>query len=130
MTEKQRYLEQIDKYYNHTLKSFNLIHIGKTPEVLISCGAPDLPIIMQQSTLTKCIRQATGSRSAHNLPRNVIETLPEQIEKPIFLIKDVGRNSFALITDAVDWAERHILIVLRLDTRQNSVNIISIEQTD
>lgn len=91
------------------------------------CGAPDLPIVMQQSTLTKCIRQATRSRSAHNLPRNVIETLPEQIENPIFLIRDAVRNSFALITDAVDREGRQIMIALRLGTKQKSLNVNEIK---
>lgn len=124
---KDTYAAQIEAYYNRTLPSYKLIRLGGTSEILKACGAPDLPIVMQQSTLTKCIRQATGSRSAHNLPRNVIETLPEQIGNPIFLIKDERRNSFALITDAVDREGRQILIALRLDTRQNSVNVNEIK---
>lgn len=59
------YAAQIEAYYNRTLPSYKLIRLGDTPEILKACGAPDLPIVMQQSTLTKCIRQKTGSRSAH-----------------------------------------------------------------
>lgn len=124
---KDTYAAQIKAYYSRTLPSYKLISLGGTPKILKACGAPDLPIVMQQSTLAKCIRQTTGSRSAHNLPRNVIETLPEQIENPIFLIRDAGRNSFALITDAVDREGRQILIALRLDTRQNSVSVNEIK---
>ncbi len=124
---KDIYAAQIEAYYSGKLPSYQLIRLGGTPEILKACGAPDLPIVMQQSTLTKCVRQVTGSRSAHNLPRNVIETLPEQIGKPIFLIRDAERNSFALITDAVDREGRQILIALRLDTRQNSVNVNEIK---
>lgn len=124
---KDIYAAQIEAYYSKTLPTYKLIRLGGTPEILKVYGAPDLPVVMLQSTLTKCIRQETGSRSAHNLPRNVIETLPEQIEHPIFLIRDTGRNSFALITDAVDREGRQILIALRLDTRQNSVNVNEIK---
>lgn len=124
---KDTYSAQIEAYYSRTLPSYKLIRLGDTPEILKECGAPDLPIVMQQSTLTKCIRQVTGSRSAHNLPRNVIETLPDQIENPIFLIRDTRRNSFALIADAVDREGRQILIALRLGNRQNSVNVNEIK---
>lgn len=125
--KKDIYAAQIEAYYSRTLPTYKLIRLGGTPEILKAYGAPDLPIVMRQSTLTKCIRQETGSRSAHNLPRNVIETLPEQIGNPIFLIRDARRNSFALITDAVDQEGRQILIALRLDTRQNSVNVNEIK---
>ena len=121
------YLAQIAAYYNRTLPAYKLINLGGTPELLKAYGAPDLPIVMRQSTLTKCIRQTTGSRSAHNLPRNVIETLPEQIKNPIFLISDSERNSFALITDAVDRVGRQILVALRLDTKQKSLNVNEIK---
>lgn len=124
---KDTYAAQIESYYNRMLPSYQLIRLGDTPEILKACGAPNLPIVMQQSTLTKCIRQATGSRSAHNLPRNVIETLPEQIENPIFLIRDTRRNSFALITDAVDREGRQILIALRLGAKQKSLNVNEIK---
>ena len=58
-----------------------LIELEKTPELLQKYGAPALPLVMQQSTLTKCVRKATASRSAHDLPRKVIKALPEQIKE-------------------------------------------------
>lgn len=34
MNDKQSYLEQIDKYYKHKLKSFELICVGTTPDIM------------------------------------------------------------------------------------------------
>ena len=73
-------MEQIDKYYRHKLRTFDLIYIGMTPDILVKYRAHRLPIVVQQSTITKCIRSRTGSRSAHEMPRNIIESLPDQIE--------------------------------------------------
>lgn len=117
---KNTYLEQIDNYYNRKLKSYSLIELGMTPKCLVEYGVPELPLVMRQGTLTKCVRKPTGSRSAHELPRNVIESLPEQIENPIFLIKDKARNSIALISDSEDRNKNKILIAILLDSEQHA----------
>lgn len=126
-TKDKAYLEQIAKYYNRKLGSHEVINLGTTPELLLEFGAPKLPLVMQQSTLTKCIRKNTGSRSAHNLPRSVIETLPEQIKKPIFLIQDKERNSIALISDTKDRNNNNILIAIRLNERRKEIQVNEIK---
>ena len=118
---KRTYAEQIEAYYNRTLSSHKLIEFGMTPKILQKYGAPKLPLVMQQSTLTKCVRKVTGSRSAHELTRDIIEKLPEQINNPIFLIKDEDRNSIALISDAKDRNNNHILVAIRLNTTQKNI---------
>lgn len=127
MNDKQSYLEQIDKYYNKKLASHLLIEFGKTPEILQKFGAPDLPLVMQQSTLTKCVRKKTGSRSAHELSREVIETLPKQIENPIFLINDNARNSIALISDTIDRNSNYILIAIGLNETRKEMQVNEIK---
>lgn len=121
------YLEQINKYYNKKLKSYSIIELGMTPDILVSFGAPKLPLIMLQSTLTKCTRKVTGSRSAHELPRSVIESLPEQIKNPIFIIQDKTRNSLALISDAENQQGNKILTAILLDTIQHSNRVNEIK---
>lgn len=121
------YLEQIDKYYSRKLSSNDLITLGTTPEILVMFGASVLPLVMQQSTLTKCVRKNTGSRSAHELPRSVIETLPEQIRNPVFLIQDKERNSIALICDTKDRHDNNILIAIRLNERRKEIQVNEIK---
>lgn len=125
--QDKAYLEQIDKYYNKKLKPYCVIEMGMTPDILIKYGASQLPLIMLQSTITKCIRRHTGSRSAHELPRNIIETLPEQIGKPIFIIQDRSRESISIISDAEDKKGNKILIAIRLDTIQNKNRVNEIK---
>lgn len=123
MKYNQTYLEQINKYYSHKLGRYDLIHIGMTPDVLVSYGANKLPLVMQQSTLTKCIRKKTGSRSAHDLDRNMIESLPEQIRHPVLLIEERMRNSFALISDYKDKNGLNMLIALKLNTHIKNIYV-------
>lgn len=127
MNDKQSYLEQIDKYYSHKLGRFDFIYIGSTPDTLVRYGAERLPIIMQQSILTKCIRQHTGSRSAHELTRDIIENLPEQIENPIFLIQDKTRESIAIIADTKDKNGSNILIAIKLNESRDTIKVNAIK---
>lgn len=124
-TDKQKYLEQIEAYYSRRLSSHTIIELGMTPKILQEFGAPDLPLVMQQSTVTKCVRKSTGSRSAHELSRDIIEKLPEQISSPIFLIKDEDRNSIALISDTKDRNNNNILIAIRLNTTQKNTHRVN-----
>lgn len=123
---RNTYLSQINDYYNRRLSSYALIELGATPKYLINYGIPELPLVMKQSTLTKCVRKPTGSRSAHELSRDIIETLPKQIDNPIFLIREKDRNSIALISDVEDKRGNKILTAILLDTKlhANRVNEI------
>ncbi len=127
MIDRKSYLEQIDKFYCHRLSRFDSIRVGTTPDVLVNHGAPKLPLVIRQSILTKCIRKATGSRSAHELPRDVIENLPDQLEHPIFLIQDRARDSIALISDHQDKDGNHILIAIKLNEDENQMKVNSIK---
>lgn len=127
MNDKQSYLEQIDKYYNRKLSRFDFILVGTTPDILVAYGAARLPLIIQQSILTKCIRKQTGSRSAHELSRDIIERLPEQIEKPIFLIQDKERDSIAIIADSCDKNGNNILVAIKLNESKEAIKVNAIK---
>ncbi len=121
-TKDKAYLEQINKFYNRRLRSYQIIEIGDTPEFLQNLGAKALPIVIKQSTLAKCIREPHGSRSAHSLDRKMIEALPDQIRNPIIAVEEKQRNSFALISDYKDKMGNHMLVALKMNaTVQNMV---------
>lgn len=125
--DKKSYIKQIEQYYNRNISSHELIELGMTPDILLKYGAAKLPLVMQQSTLTKCIRKQTGSRSAHNLPRSIIESLPEQIENPIYLIQDKERDSIAIISDAIDKDNNKILIAIKLKETRKEIQVNEIK---
>lgn len=122
-TKDISYLEQINKFYNKSLKSYQVIKVTDTPDYLIELGAEALQIIIKQSTLTKCIRPPKGSRSAHDLDRNIVEALPKQINNPILLINEYKRNSFALISDYKDKDGNNILIAIKLNVSVQNVTV-------
>lgn len=125
--DKEKYTRQIDAYYKKRLRSYEMLSLGETPEVLTQRGVPKLPLVMKQSTLTKCVRKSTGSRSAHDLPRSVIEAVPDQICNPIFLLQDKESQSIALISDMEDRDRNKILIAIRLRELKDGVEVNEIK---
>lgn len=113
---KQDYLERIDQFYRRSLPSNReIIVLQYTPKYLIQLGAKQLPIVIKQSTLNKCIRHPKGSRSAHNLSRDIIEGIPGEVKNPIIIVKDEGRNTLVLICQGIDQDGNNLLIALQLN---------------
>lgn len=116
-TDKQKYLEQIERFYSRRLPSNREIVVFQyTPQYLIQLGAKQLPIVIKQSTVNKCIRLPKGSRSAHSLGRNIIEGIPDEIRNPIIVVKDKARNTLALICQGVDQDKNNLLVALQLNS--------------
>ena len=115
-TEKQLYFEQIDQFYSRSLPSNREIVVFRyTPRYLIQLGAKQVPVIIRQSTLNKCIRSPKGSRSAHNLSRNIIESIPNEMRHPIIVVRDEERNTLVLICHGVSQNGNNLLIALQLN---------------
>lgn len=113
---KHDYLDQIDQFYRRSLPSNReIVVLRYTPKYLIRLGAKQLPIVIKQSILNKCIRHPKGSRSAHNLSRDIIEGIPGEVKNPIIVVKDKGRNTLVLICQGVDQEGNNLLIALQLN---------------
>lgn len=113
---KHDYLDQIDQFYRRSLPSNReIVVLRYTPKYLIRLGAKQLPIVIKQSILNKCIRHPKGSRSAHNLSRDIIEGIPGEVKNPIIVVKDKERNTLVLICQGVDQEGNNLLIALQLN---------------
>lgn len=110
----ETYQEQIGKFYRNQLPSNREITVGNTPKMLQELGAKELPLVLKQSNLRKCIREPSGSRSAHQLSREIIEKVPELVEKPIIVVEEKQRNSLALLCDYKNSAGQNLLIAVKL----------------
>lgn len=93
-----------------------MITVGKTPEILKRLGAKDLPLVMKQSNLHKSIREPKGSKSAHQIDRQLIEQLPQAIGAPILVIDDPQKPGLLLLTDRTDFKGRNVVVSIHLQT--------------
>ncbi len=112
--EKEIFLKAIDNYYNKKLDMNEFIPVGKTPEYLQKLGVENLDVVVKQSTIKKCIREPKGSISAHSLSRAMIESIPEQLYNPVFVVDETKRNSYALISDSLDQNGYPMLMAISL----------------
>lgn len=118
MPEQKSYQEQLNKFYNKQLKSYEVINIGKTPEFLVKLGARQLPVVMKQSTLSKCVREARGSRSAHALTRESIDLIPQILYSPAVLINSSKiSGKFALISNEFNEQGEPLLLAMELQAK-------------
>ncbi|MCM1539602.1 MAG: hypothetical protein NC254_14540 [bacterium] len=121
IVKRESYLDQIEEYYQKRLPTNREIRLGNTPKVLLRLGAKDLPLIMRQSNLHKCIRDPKGSRSAHQIDRKIIEQLPQVIEKPVLVIDDPHKPGLLVLTDQTDFHGRGIVVSIHLQTRTERI---------
>lgn len=118
-----KFLSQIDKFYSGKMPSNEVIQVGKTPRYLEALGVKELPVLLKQKTLNKCIREAKGSKSAHNLSRDLIEQMPDHLEKPVFEVNEMERNSYALISDTVDQDGKPMLLAVKLGSNIHGMEV-------
>jgi hypothetical protein len=109
------YKKQIDDFFNKKLRSDELIRFGMTPEKLTDIGIPSLPLVMKQSSLRKCTRDKTGSRSAHEIGRDLVLLLPELIGNPIAVSFDAHGGKAAMLVDAKDKNGFQLLLAIKTE---------------
>lgn len=125
--EQNLFREQLERYYSHKMRSHEILQLGPTPGYLLKMGIPQRPVVMKLSTLSKCIREPKGSKSAHSLSRDMIEKIPDILQKPALLISRMEGSQLALLSESVNQHGDPLLLALKInvDVQKNEVNEIS-----
>ncbi len=123
--KQQSFQEQLERYYQGKMKRYEIFQLGESPQALEKYGVPSLPVQMPQSILNKMIRlpQEGKSRSAHGLPPEIVETIPELLSNPAMIIKDENHESVALLSDRTDHEGNPLLLALKLNVNRNGVSV-------
>lgn len=97
------------------------IRVGKTPDVMVRFGAPDLDLFISKDTIQKATNKA---KEDHDVPMSVIEQLPELMADPIAVLDDSGEfKGQVVIVDAVTESGKPVAIAIHLDVTQNRAQI-------
>lgn len=110
--DKDKYKKQIDRFYKGQFHRTEMINIGSTPDLLCNLGVKKLPLVMTQSNLRKCIREPHGSRSAHQIGREIVEQLPECIARPVLIVDNPDKKGILLLTDRLDVNNRAVVVAI------------------
>lgn len=125
--EQNKFLKQVDRFYKGIMLRSEIFDLGNTPEVLQRLGMQPYPIRMKQSNFRKCIREQQGSRSAHSLNRNIMESLSEHIRNPVIVIDDPNKKGFLLLTELQDSKGNFIVAAIHTDQIQGREKVNEIK---
>lgn len=105
--ETARYNEDLNKALRGELGSKQVLRLGKTPEVYISAGLEQKPLIMPQEILKKI------NVGKHNVGLDVIENLPNLISDPAMVLNSrTKEGSLVAVLDAFDSSNRVIVAII------------------
>ena len=103
MDKKQEFSKTIDDFLNGNINPYAQIFVCKTTEAMLACGAEDLDVIINQSTLRKIMSNDTAKyKHPHNLDKNIIKSIPNELNNPIMILNGSELSSIVLISDLTD----------------------------
>lgn len=122
LLEDENFSIEVDKCLNPQIQYRKLIHVGKTPNVLVICGIKNnLNIKMKKSKLIDAMKPEIllengrrSHKSGHNLDVETVKKIPKLMRNPLMVLKGSKDNSLVLITDLKDCKNREILMAINL----------------
>lgn len=116
---QKRFAENVDKTFSGEMPSRAVITVGDTPELLQRCGASNIPITINQSTMYKIAYPTEyfgAEKQGHNLGIPALKQLPQQIANPVAILKSNSQNeSMILLTEWEDTHGNPVIIPLHLN---------------
>lgn len=117
-SEQSEYMKQVYDVMMGKMPSHKAVEVMKTPDILKQYGAKDLTITIDQKNIRKIAypQDYLGLEQGHNLGFYFIEQLPEQLSKPVAILKSkTQKNSFVIVTEMVDTFNKPVLVAVHLD---------------
>lgn len=112
------YEAQIDGVFNGSLSTDRSVTIGKTPEILQSLGAPNLPLTMTQNTARKIAYPEGYLGGKHNLGIPALKSLPQQLDNPLAVLQSKTQpDSFVVLTEWNDTNGNPVVAAVHMNKR-------------
>lgn len=117
--ENKKFSDNLSLFLDSEQKNINSpITIGKTPYSLVIAGADkDKPLIINPDTIIKAMGSPDEVYHGHELTKDIIEQLPEQLRNPTLILKGSHDGSLVVITELKDKYEQNILIATELNSK-------------
>lgn len=126
--EDEQFSKSLDKYLASPDTEIAPITIGATPISLAISGAnPDLNVVINPSTVRKCMSESDAYFHGHGLSAEIIKQIPSELRNPALIFKGSKENSLVAITELKDKENRGIMVAVSLSEKQGfrEVNRIS-----
>ena len=127
--EIEKYNNTLDNWEQNKNNPRKLIVIGSIPPVMKAIGIADIPIEIENSVISKVLRDEPiypDEKQGHKLNLEDIREIPTLLADPIMIFKSNTRSdSFVFFTERKDTKNRSIIIPLAV---QKKIGRISINQ--
>lgn len=118
--EDMAFSERLDRYLSNPSVETRPITVGNTPNSLVISGADaSLQMVINVSTIRKCMSSPEEYYHGHNLSDEIMKQLPQELRNPVMVFKgneDNSPNSLAVITELIDSEQREIMVAIALNT--------------
>lgn len=112
--------QTIDDFLNGKINPYAQIFVCKTTKAMLACGAQDLDIIINQSTLRKIMsNDEIKYKHPHNLDKNIIKAIPNELNNPIMILQGSEPSSIVLISNLTDQDNKNIIISCKLNSAKS-----------
>lgn len=112
--------KSIDDFINRKINPYAQIFVCKTTQAMLACGAKNLDVIINQSTLRKIMSDDVNKyKHPHNLDEKIIKAIPEELNNPIMILNGSEPSSIVLISNLTDENNQNIIISCRLNSEKS-----------
>ncbi|MGK0546357.1 LPD38 domain-containing protein [Halomonas cupida] len=116
--EAEIYRRDLNKAMSSKHSKVPPIRMGRTPPVLASLGAPDLPISITRDVVNK----ATSAK--HHVSMETIQRLPELLHDPVAILDSrTSQDALVVLVNAVDAKGKAVLVPIHLNKRQQYIHV-------
>ena len=113
---EKSFAEQVDESLSGKLSFYTNLKLGDTPEILISAGLRQLPMLYTQKHLKDAVAQRNDNKHRHGLSVEQIKTIPEKLVSPIIIYDSFSRNdSVVAVINDYDQNDNPIIVSIKPD---------------
>lgn len=111
-TDGEYFDQQVKKLLKEKHHHAEILHLGKTPSILQSVGALDLPLTLQSVKFRHILQK-------HNVTPHIIRQLPENLANPVMIFESATqRDALVTITESQDTRRKPVLAAIHLGTEE------------
>lgn len=130
-SENAVFRKQLDKYFSGAMPSHEVINVCSTPNVLKLLNSTAKKVVLNQKDLENAVSADksgnTGHTEGHNISKEELYKLSDEIRNPIMILKgnERNKNSVVLITDMVNKNGENVFVPIALDRQNGKISNIS-----
>ena len=130
-SEDNAFRKQLDKYFNKTMASSEVISVCSTPNILKVLGSEARKVVLNQNELKNAISDIQAHNKdhteAHKIERNEIYKLSEAIRSPFLVLKGNPNNpnSVVLLTELINSKGENVFVPISLDRQNGKISKVA-----